>query len=321
MKTLYDILGVRSDADDEALKTAYRKAAKAHHPDLNPGDPDAARRFRQIATAIEILRDSEQRAAYDRFLDWGRRQRQLRWTRIIIADAIAAAILVVVLVGGYALLGPTFSTSTMVSEVQNGAAPRSVATPGEQLAQRTEPTGSDEPGGRLEQGLMAVAVSEQLAAAELEATLRRQQEERRQAAEFEQQKTEREAALRREQEERRQAAELDRQKTEREAALRPEQGCRRDEESQERHKAAGPAARDDVTRLEQGLGCERIRPAIIASREEHKARRLATIPETARSAALTSSQAVQEAQTASSSAPPRSFGPVEIAASRTLTRF
>src|SRR5215471_5062354 len=297
MKTLYDILGVRSDADDEALKTAYRKAAKAHHPDLNPGDPDAARRFRQIATAIEILRDSEQRAAYDSFLDWGRRQRHLRWTRIIIADAIAAAILVVVLVGGYALLGPTFSTSTMVSEVQNGAAPRSVATPGEQLAQRTEPTGSDEPGGRLEQGLMAVAVSEQLAAAELEATLRRQQEERRQAAEFEQ------------------------QKTEREAALRPEQGCRRDEESQERHKAAGPAARDDVTRLEQGLGCERIRPAIIASREEHKARRLATIPETARSAALTSSQAVQEAQTASSSAPPRSFGPVEIAASRTLTRF
>src|SRR5215831_7932857 len=104
MKTLYDLLGVRSDADDEALKTAYRKAAKAHHPDLNPGDPDAARRFRQIATAIEILRDSEQRAAYDRLLDCGRRQRQLRW--IIIADAIAAAILVVVLVGGYALIGP-----------------------------------------------------------------------------------------------------------------------------------------------------------------------------------------------------------------------
>jgi curved DNA-binding protein CbpA len=297
MKTLYDVLGVCSDADDEALKTAYRKAAKAHHPDLNPGDPDAARRFRQIATAIEILRDSEQRAAYDRLLDCGRRQPQLRWTRIIIADAIAAAILVVVLVGGYALIGPTFSTSTTVSEVENSAASRPVATAGEQLTQRTELTGRDEPDGRLEQGLMAVAVSEQLAAAE------------------------REAALRREQEERRQAAELDRQKAEREAALRPEQRCRRDEESQERHKAAGPAARDDVTRLEQGLGCERIRPAIIASREEHKARRLATIPETARSAALTSSQAVQEAQTASSSAPPRSFGPVEIAATRTFTRF
>src|SRR5215471_15604786 len=116
MKTLYELLGVGPDASEEALKTAYRKLAKMHHPDLNPNDPDAARRFRQVATAIEILRDSEQRAAYDSFLDWGRRQRHLRWTRIIIADAIAAASLVVVLVGGYALLGPTFSTSTMVSE-------------------------------------------------------------------------------------------------------------------------------------------------------------------------------------------------------------
>ena len=57
MRTLYDLLGVGSDADDEALNKAFRQAAKAHHPDLNAGDPDAARRFRQIATAIEILRE------------------------------------------------------------------------------------------------------------------------------------------------------------------------------------------------------------------------------------------------------------------------
>src|SRR5215468_273147 len=132
MKTLYDLLGVRSDADDEALKQAYRKAAKAHHPDLNAGDPDAARRFKQIATAIEILRDEEQRAAYDRLLDWERQRRQLRRTRIIVADAIAAAVVIVVVVGGYAVIGPTFSTSaistsTMMSQPEDSAAQRPLA--------------------------------------------------------------------------------------------------------------------------------------------------------------------------------------------------
>src|SRR5712692_9069483 len=120
MRTHYDLLGVRSDADDEALIKAYRKAAKAHHPDLNASDPDAPRRFRQIATAIEILRDAERRAAYDRLLDWERQQERqqgrLTRTRIIVVDAIAAVVLIVALVGGYALIGPT---STMVSKVEN----------------------------------------------------------------------------------------------------------------------------------------------------------------------------------------------------------
>src|SRR5260370_23254489 len=102
MRTHYDVLGVRSDADDEALIKAYRKAAKAHHPDLNAGVPDAPRRFSQIATAIEILRNPQQRAAYDRLLDRQRQQRRLRRARIIIvvANAIAAAVLVAVLAGG-----------------------------------------------------------------------------------------------------------------------------------------------------------------------------------------------------------------------------
>jgi curved DNA-binding protein CbpA len=41
MRTHYDLLGVRSDADDEVLRKAYHKAAKANHPDLNSDDPDA----------------------------------------------------------------------------------------------------------------------------------------------------------------------------------------------------------------------------------------------------------------------------------------
>src|SRR5258708_40353431 len=101
MRTLYDQLGVRSDADDEALNQAYRQAAKAHHPDLNAGDPDAPRRLRQIATAIEFLRAAEPPAAYDRLLDWERQQerqqRPVRRTRLILANATAAAALIVLL--------------------------------------------------------------------------------------------------------------------------------------------------------------------------------------------------------------------------------
>src|SRR5258707_9316708 len=286
MRTLYDQLGVRSDADDEALNKAYRQAAKAHHPDLNAGDPDAPRRFRQIATAIEILRDAEQRAAYARLLDWERQQerqqRRLRRTRIIIANATAAAVLIVVLAGGYALIGPTFSTSTTESKGDNSAVPGPVAMVAEQRAQRTEPTGGDEPRSTLEQSLTAVAAREQSPAAEREAALRREQEERREAAGRERQAAEREAALSREQEERRQAAERERQKAEREVALRREQEERR---------------------------------------QENKARHLAAVTEAARSATPTPSQAVQGAETASSAASPRSFGPAEIAATRAFTRF
>jgi curved DNA-binding protein CbpA len=108
MKTLYDLLGTRPDDDAEALKAAFRKAAKANHPDLHAGDPYAAIRFRQIAEAYEILRDAEQRATYDRLLRFERER--LRWTlkstvsylmHSIASDAITAAGLAIILAGGY----------------------------------------------------------------------------------------------------------------------------------------------------------------------------------------------------------------------------
>ena len=91
MKTLYELLGVSPDASDEALKTAYRKLAKMHHPDLNPDNPDATRRFRQVAAAISILCDAEQRAAYNqrlirelqRTLDRERERRRLQFTAFL----------------------------------------------------------------------------------------------------------------------------------------------------------------------------------------------------------------------------------------------
>jgi DnaJ domain len=69
MKTLYDLLGALPKDSAEELRTAFRRAAKGAHPDLHPGDPDAALRFREIVRASEILGDAEQREAYDHLLD------------------------------------------------------------------------------------------------------------------------------------------------------------------------------------------------------------------------------------------------------------
>jgi hypothetical protein len=117
MTTLYDLFGVRPDVDDEALKAAFREAAKANHPDLHPGDPDASMRFGRIGGAYAILRDAEKRAAYDQLLKLEREQLELerkqfgsRSRRIIsytmntfVFPAIAVAGLAVVLAGGYTL--------------------------------------------------------------------------------------------------------------------------------------------------------------------------------------------------------------------------
>jgi len=62
----YKILGVERSADDDALRTAYRKLAKKHHPDLNPGKAEAEERFKEISTAYGLLSDPEKRARFDR---------------------------------------------------------------------------------------------------------------------------------------------------------------------------------------------------------------------------------------------------------------
>lgn len=62
----YQILGLKRDATEAEIRTAYRKLAKRHHPDLNPGKPEAAERFKQINAANDLLSDPEKRARYDR---------------------------------------------------------------------------------------------------------------------------------------------------------------------------------------------------------------------------------------------------------------
>jgi DnaJ-class molecular chaperone len=66
MDNPYDILGVRPGESDEAIRNAYRKLAKRHHPDLNPGRPEALERFQAINAANQILSDPDKRGRYDR---------------------------------------------------------------------------------------------------------------------------------------------------------------------------------------------------------------------------------------------------------------
>lgn len=68
MKTLYELLGALPDDDAEGLREAFRRAAKASHPDVNAQDPDAPLRFRQVMRANAILSDPQQRAAYDKLM-------------------------------------------------------------------------------------------------------------------------------------------------------------------------------------------------------------------------------------------------------------
>lgn len=66
-KSYYDILGVSKTATEAEIKSAYRKLAKQYHPDLHPGDKEAAEKFKEINEAYEVLSDSQKRANYDRF--------------------------------------------------------------------------------------------------------------------------------------------------------------------------------------------------------------------------------------------------------------
>ena len=67
----YEILGVNKNASEEEIKKAYRKLARKYHPDLNPNDKEANKKFQQINEANEVLSDPEKRKKYDQYgKDW-----------------------------------------------------------------------------------------------------------------------------------------------------------------------------------------------------------------------------------------------------------
>jgi DnaJ-class molecular chaperone len=66
-KDYYAVLGVPRSAKAEDIKKAYRKLARKHHPDVNPGDKSAEERFKDISEAFDVLSDDKKRSVYDRY--------------------------------------------------------------------------------------------------------------------------------------------------------------------------------------------------------------------------------------------------------------
>jgi curved DNA-binding protein CbpA len=151
-RSLYDLLGARPDDDAENVRKAFLRAAKESHPDHHGDDPEAVARFRQIAEAYDILRDAEQRAAYDRLLEVERRplRSKLKWAlsdvkRHMVTDAVVGVILTVVLAGGYELY-----SSMSKSAVDEGAgmtAHRSAGIAAIQPAAQSGASERDRPAG------------------------------------------------------------------------------------------------------------------------------------------------------------------------------
>ena len=67
----YKVLGLDKNATPDDIKKAYRKLARKHHPDLNPNDKEAHKKFQQVNEANEVLSDPEKRKKYDQYgQDW-----------------------------------------------------------------------------------------------------------------------------------------------------------------------------------------------------------------------------------------------------------
>ena len=66
MRDYYSVLGVERGADEKTLKSAYRKLAMQYHPDRNPNNPEAEAKFKELNEAYDVLKDANNRAAYDR---------------------------------------------------------------------------------------------------------------------------------------------------------------------------------------------------------------------------------------------------------------
>jgi curved DNA-binding protein CbpA len=163
MRTLYDLLGARPDADAEGLRNAFRKAM-ASRSDLHAGDPDAPERFRQLVEAYDILRNGERRAAYDRLLEHRQFYSKLKCAvsyvthnavscRVhnIVLDAISVVVLVAVLAGGHTLFA-------YLSKAPVDAAEVSAHGPAEVADSRPAGTGiaePDPPHGKLERVTVA----------------------------------------------------------------------------------------------------------------------------------------------------------------------
>ena len=150
METLYELLAALPDDDADRLRAAFRKAAKASHPDNNPDDPDAPLRFRRIVRANAILRDERLRATYDWLLAAAHHERSLNSRRGIFSarvgslarHAIAGATISLVSIGAFlVLLGYVSRMPIVAARVEEVSARVQALTADAMTMQSSDTTG------------------------------------------------------------------------------------------------------------------------------------------------------------------------------------
>jgi curved DNA-binding protein CbpA len=109
VRDLYKVLGIAATADGERIKTAFRRRAKAFHPDLNPGDDRAEERFKELTEAYEVLRSAHARATYDAYRA---QRRSVTRRRIAGSAALTAASFVLTLGSAFAVLAAVHDAGT-----------------------------------------------------------------------------------------------------------------------------------------------------------------------------------------------------------------
>src|SRR5262245_3092181 len=145
MKTPYDVLGVTRNASAEAIRAAFRQAAKAYHPDHNAGDPTAEPQLRLIIAAYNMVKNPGKRADCDQYLRTIRRER--------VRHLAAAAVAGLVGLGIVALVLPTTQQAFGSSHAPRIAAARANQPASQQVAAADDSGGrQDGDGGRASDG-------------------------------------------------------------------------------------------------------------------------------------------------------------------------
>jgi curved DNA-binding protein CbpA len=153
MKTLYELLGALPDDDADRLRAAFRKAAKANHPDNNPDDLDAPLRFRRIVRANAILRDKRLRTTYDWLLAAAHHERGLLSRRGIFSpkvrslarDLIAAVTISLVSIGAFLVFGFVSRAPIVAARVEEVSARVQALTAAAAATQQSDTTGQAVP--------------------------------------------------------------------------------------------------------------------------------------------------------------------------------
>lgn len=173
MDTLYDLLGALPRDDAESLRTAFRRAVKSAHPDLKPGDPDAALRFRQIVRAHGILTDAEQRAAYDHLLALAQFEKEqaaklpiAATVHRVASGVMTFAVASIVSVASFLLL-MHLSSTTLVATANNAeTTPRvPTETPAASPSEPARPAEANASGANQENTVLAEVITQGAAAA------------------------------------------------------------------------------------------------------------------------------------------------------------